>query len=179
MSSPSIWWDQRRRARAREGGSAGGIRGRQGLGRGRQPALQSRESVERSDRRRHRSGTTSRRLAERVDRIARNRPASNLRSPGGGPAVSHGRWLAAGLVFGGASLGAAAQDDSAGRRSQFRCAQGTQFPRGGTARPPRAARAACSSSATTRSNSVVSCPGSNRANASRRGSTTGSRPWGR
>ena len=117
MSSPSIWWDQRRRARAREGGSAGGIRGRQGLGRGRQPALQSRESVERSDRRRHRSGTTSRRLAERVDRIARNRPASNLRSPGGGPAVSHGRWLAAGLVFGGASLGAAAQDDSAGRRA--------------------------------------------------------------
>ncbi len=45
-------------------------------------SLQSRESVERSDRRRHRSGTTSRRLAERIDWIAHNRAASTLRSPG-------------------------------------------------------------------------------------------------
>ena len=163
MLSPSIWAGS---ASTRSGSRAWICRRHPWTPRPRARSLQSRESVERSDRRRHRSGTTSRRLAERVDRIARDRPAANLRRPRGGPAVSHGRWLAAGLVFGDGSLGAATQDDSAGRRSQFRCAQGKRFRGGGTAGPPRATRPACSSSTTTRSNSAVSCPGSSREKAS-------------
>ena len=55
--------------------------------------------------------------------------------------MSHGGWFAAGLVFGSASLGAAAQDDSAGAGLNFAALRASSSREGG--RHARRAPPAC------------------------------------